>query len=160
MMDFHRYVSGIAEARYAIRKVFRIVDEQARSIGLDPLEHQALVQVYGSPGQMRQVNSVAQRLDIAPAFASRMLKQLEAKGYVERRSSAADRRVTEVHMTEAGRDVLRHIDSEVRVHVEYFQSQLTQTSKTTALHIMAFYIGIDLPEETIEDIVWGEDQTV
>lgn len=157
-MDFHRYVSGIAEARYAIRKVFRIVDEQARSAGLDPLEHQALVQVYGSPAQMLQVNSVAQRLDIAPAFASRMLKQLEGKGYVERRSSASDRRVTEVHMTDAGRDVLRHIDSEVRVHVEYFQSQLTRTSKTTALHIMAFYIGIDLPEETIEKIVWTEDQ--
>lgn len=158
-MEFHRYVSGIAEARYAIRKVFRIVDEQARSVGLDPLEHQALVQVYGSPEQMRQVNSVASRLDIAPAFASRMLKQLEAKGYVERRSSAADRRVTEVHMTEAGRDVLRLIDSEVRVHVEYFQTQLSQTSKTTALHIMAFYIGIDLPEATIEKIVWAEGQS-
>lgn len=155
-MDFHRYVSGIAEARYAIRKVFRIVDEQARSAGLDPLEHQALLQVYGSPAQMLQVNNVAQRLDIAPAFASRMLRQLEDKGFVERRSSERDRRVTEVHITEAGREVVRRIDADVRVHAEYFQQQLPPASKSTALSIMAFYIGLDIPQEAIEKLA-GQD---
>ena len=42
--DFQRYFHGIAKARYVIRKVIRIVDEQAKKAGLDPLEHQALIQ--------------------------------------------------------------------------------------------------------------------
>lgn len=154
-MDFHRYVAGIAEARYAIRKVFRIVDEQARAAGLDPLEHQALLQVYGSQEQMLQVNNVAQRLDIAPAFASRMLRRLEEKGYVERRSSEGDRRVTEVHMTEEGRAIVQQVDSDVRVHVEYFQQQLPTDTKTTALTIMAFYVGLDLPQDQLEEMLNG-----
>lgn len=154
-MDFHEYVCGIAEARYAIRKVFRIVDDRAKLAGLEPLEHQALLQVYGSPGEMLQVNSVARRLDIAPAFASRMIRQLETKGYVLRRSSETDRRVTEVHMTAAGREIVRSIDADVRMHVEYFQAQLPMSSKSTALSIMAFYVGLDLSPRAVETLVLG-----
>jgi len=150
-LDFHDYVSGIAEARYAIRKVFRIVDEQARTAGLDPLEHQALIQVYGSAEEMLPVSTLAARLDISPAFASRVARRLEAKGYIVRRSSDVDRRVTETRITEQGRELVRSIDAAVRVHVDYFQQQLTAASKGTALSIFGFYIGVDLPP----DVVWG-----
>jgi DNA-binding MarR family transcriptional regulator len=148
-MDYHEYVSGIAEARHAIRKAFRIVDEQAKKVGLDPLEHQTLLQVYGSAEEMLHVNSIATRLDIAPAFASRLVRQLETMGYVRRTPSLADRRVTEVHMTDKGREIIRSIDSDVRIHVDYFQRNLPWEAKTTALSIMAFYVGIDLTTEDI-----------
>ena len=151
-MQFHEYVSGIAEARYAIRRVFRIVDEQAKAVGLEPLEHQALLQVYGSPEQMLHVNSLARRLDVAPAFASRMVRRLESKQYVSRRPSTTDRRVIEVHMEDPGREVIHAIDAAVRVHVEYFQTQLPLASKHTALHIMAFYVGLDLPDEIAQSL--------
>ena len=153
-MDYHSYVSGIAEARHAIRKVFRIVDEQAKKVGLDPLEHQTLLQVYGSPEQMLHVNSIAHRLDIAPAFASRLVRQLEGVGYVRRVPSSADRRVTEVHMTDKGREIIRSIDSDVRIHVDYFQRNLPEDAKTTALSIMAFYVGIDLSPEVIRKVAF------
>ena len=35
--DKHAYFVGVAEARYVLRKVFRIVEEQAKKFGLDPL---------------------------------------------------------------------------------------------------------------------------
>lgn len=158
-MEFHRYVSGIAEARYAIRKVFRIADEQARAAGLEPLEHQALLQVYGSSDQMLQVSPLAGRLDIAPAFASRVVRQLEDKGYVKRHSSESDRRVTEVRITDAGRAIVQAIDADVRVHVEYFQKQLSPTSKSSALFIVGFYVGVDLPQDMIDNVVFGQPRT-
>jgi len=46
---FEEYFHGVSEARYVIRKVFRIVDDQAKQAGLEPLEHQALIQIFGSP---------------------------------------------------------------------------------------------------------------
>lgn len=154
-MEYHANVTSIAEARYAIRKVFRIVDEQARAAKLEPLQHQLLIQVYGSRQEHLSVKAVAERLDIAPAFASRMVRQLEEMGYVSRLPSSEDRRMTEVHITDAGREMVRMIDQRVRVHVEYFQSQLSEDSKLTALTILAFYVGITIPT-TVADMLRTE----
>jgi DNA-binding MarR family transcriptional regulator len=152
MDDFHEYVSGIAEARYVIRKVFRIIDEQARRSGLDPLEHQALIQIYGSPAQTLQVNSLSDRLDIAAAFASRIVRHLEEKGFVSKRSSEVDRRVTQIHMEDAGRELVQTLNRSVHTHVEYFQSQLDLDVKVTALSIFAFYVGLDLDPDDIKGL--------
>jgi len=141
-LDFHGYVNSIAHARYVIRRVLRILDEQAREHGLEPLQHQALLQVYGSP-EPAPVHRIAERLCVAAAFASRLLRQLETLGYVERRSVASDRRVVQVVATPAGIECLRTIDSGVHAHVRYFQSQLTEEGKLGAISIFAFYLGLD-----------------
>jgi DNA-binding MarR family transcriptional regulator len=40
---------------------------------------------------------------------TRLLDRLEAKGLIERERSRADRRVVQLHLTDAGREVVRHI---------------------------------------------------
>ncbi len=70
------YVRGVADARFVIRRVFRIVDERGKNHGLDPLEHQALIQIYGARDGDVRVGTVAERLDISPAFASKIVKAL------------------------------------------------------------------------------------
>lgn len=138
---FHHYFLGIAEARHVVRKVFRIVDEQARRYGLEPLEHQTLIQVFGSPESSLRVNEVAERLDIAPAFASRLVRSLEGRELVKRSASPRDRRITMVEVTAEGRRKLAEIDEQVHVHVEYFQRQLDDSARVAALGIFAFYLG-------------------
>lgn len=142
--DRHRYFVGVAQARFALRKVFRLVDEQARLAGLDPLHHQALIQVYGSPAQRLRVKEVAERLDIAPAFASSVVTSLEAQGLVSRRRDEADQRVTFVEMTARGRDLLHRIDEQVKVHVDYFARQLDQDMREAVISIVMFYVGVSL----------------
>lgn len=139
--DFQRYFHGIAKARYVVRKVFRIVDEQAKRAGLDPLEHQALIQIFGADEKALRINDVAERLDIPPAFASRLIRSLEEKGYVKRSPSSEDRRTIHVDATTAGRDLLADIDSSVHLHVGYFQQQLDDVDRAAALGIFAFYVG-------------------
>jgi DNA-binding MarR family transcriptional regulator len=143
---FDDYFHGVAEARHVIRKVFRIVDEQAKQAGLEPLEHQALIQIFGSPAPLRVID-VADRLDIAPAFASRLARRLEEKGLVTRSPSQEDRRSTYVHATDPGRDLLAAIDESVEIHVGYFQHQLSDDERAAALGIFAFYVGATRVED-------------
>jgi DNA-binding MarR family transcriptional regulator len=139
--DFQSYFHGIAEAHHVIRKVFRIVDTQARKAGLEPLEHKLLIQAVGAGESPPRVSDAAARLDIAPALASRLVKSLEAKGLVSRTLGEGDRRTTVVGVTDEGRRVLAGIDADVRLHVGYFQSQLTDEERAAAVRTFAFYLG-------------------
>jgi DNA-binding MarR family transcriptional regulator len=137
----HEYFMAIAHARYILRKVFRMVEEKARELGLESLAHQALLQIYGSPKQQLRVSEVAERLDIAPAFASNLIKGLVNRKLLKRDSDSTDRRVTVLQITNAGRDLCNRIDEEVRPHVDYFTSQLTPNERETALSTLMFYVG-------------------
>lgn len=139
-----QYFQGIAEAHYVVRKVFRIVDELAKQAGLDPLEHKMLIQIFGARGGPLRVNEAAARLDVAPAFASRLIKTLEERKLVVRSPSDEDRRTTHVEATEAGRELLAEIDRNVRVEVEYFQRRLSDEERAGALRIFGFYVGAEV----------------
>ena len=139
----HQHFESIAQARYVIRKAFRIADEQAKSAGLDPLAHQALIQIYGSPNMELQVNQLAERLDITPAFTSNLLNSLVRRELVSRkRGGHADRRVTQVNVTEKGKELLHHINDQVRFHIPNFTRQLTLEQRQNALSILMFFAGM------------------
>lgn len=142
--DKHPYFVSVAQARYVLRKVFRIVEEQAKKSGLDPLAHQLLIQIYGSPEMTLQVSQIANRLDITPSFSSSLVRMLVEKGLVERRRAEHDQRVTYVAITPQGRELLDAIDENVRFHVDYFLGQLTLEEREGALSILMFYVGAKL----------------
>jgi DNA-binding MarR family transcriptional regulator len=137
----HDYFVAVAHARYILRKVFRLIEDKARQLGIEALEHQALLQVYGSPSQELRVSELAERLDIAAAFASNLVKGLVKRKLLKRESDLSDRRVTVLRITNAGRDLCHRVDTEVRPHVEYFTSQLTSNEREIALATLMFYIG-------------------
>lgn len=139
---FDGYVHGIAQARYIVRKVWRFADDEARKAGLEPLQHQALLQALGASRTPLTIGGLAERLDIVPGLASRTVKQLEKLGYIERHRSSDDKRVTTVVVTAAGREVLQKIDEAVHVHVDYFHSSLTDDQRQAALVILTFYAGL------------------
>ncbi|WP_160148779.1 MarR family winged helix-turn-helix transcriptional regulator [Amycolatopsis alkalitolerans] len=141
-LDFASHVKAVAHGRFVLRRILRLLDEQAVAGGLQPLQHQALLQIYGADGPL-PVNKVADRLDIAPALASRLIRQLEDKGLVERTRVPGDRRVLAVHASDAGIELLRKIDASVHVRVDHFQRQLSDEGKLGALATFAFYLGLD-----------------
>jgi DNA-binding MarR family transcriptional regulator len=143
--QFHEYFRSIAEAHHVIRKVFRLVDEQAKKAGLEPLEHKLLIQVFGAPGAPLPVRAVADRLDVSSALASRLLTGLADRGLVRRVPGEGDRRVTRVTITDAGKQVLAAVDRDVREQVGRFQKQLTDEDRAGALRIFSFYLGIPAP---------------
>ena len=140
--DVEAYFHGVARARYVIRRIFRLVDEQVRRHGLDPLQHQALVQIFGSGGRPLRINDVAERLDIAPAFASRLARDLETRGLINRRPSTEDKRITLVTATDVGRELLVEIDQQVQLHIAYFASQLSTEDRAAAMSTFGLYVGV------------------
>jgi DNA-binding MarR family transcriptional regulator len=139
----HDYFCSVADARFVMRKVVRIVDEIAKQRRLDPLEHQTLIQVFGAKGEVL-VRTVAERLDVSPAFASKLVKALVAKGLVSSHASPTDLRVSLLRATAAGERLLEEIDAEVRRQVNVFTRALTPENRTAALAIFAFYVGAQI----------------
>jgi len=141
--SFHDYFSSVADARFVMRKVVRIVDEIAKRRDLDPLEHQALIQIYGVRKQVL-VRTVAERLDISPAFASKLVKALIAAKLVTTHESPTDLRASVLRATDEGVRRLRQIDAEVRLQVNAFTRGLQPEMKSAALSIYAFYVGAEI----------------
>ncbi len=50
-------------------------------------------------------SELAARLHVQPATMTRMVQRMEKAGFVERRSDAADERVSRVYLTDAGRAI-------------------------------------------------------
>lgn len=72
------------------------------------LSHQSIrvLQLLAMSATPPRVDDVARHLGAAASTASELLKRLQRKGLAERRRSAADERVVEVRLTEAGRAAL------------------------------------------------------
>jgi DNA-binding MarR family transcriptional regulator len=146
--DRHPYFYGVAEARYLLRKVFRLVEDEARRAGLDPLAHQALIQIYGSDTHALKVREVAERLDITPAFASTMIQELASKGLVLRSRDRDDQRVMWIRITAKGRGILYDIDEQVQAEVDRFTRGLNESRTEAATSILMFYAGVSLKRST------------
>jgi DNA-binding MarR family transcriptional regulator len=141
-LDFSSHVKAIAHGRFVLRRILRLLDEQAVAADLMPLEHQALLQVYAADSPL-PVSRVADRLDIAPALASRLIRRLENGGLVERVREPGDKRIIAVKASAEGIERLRRIDNSVHGRVHAFQETLDHEGKMGALATFAFYLGLD-----------------
>jgi len=139
--DFRDYMTIVAQARYVIRKVQMIIDGCARELGIGSLEHQALIQIYGATGGAIPVGQLAERLNIVPALASRLVQQLDAAGFVTRSPSEEDRRTMLVSSTGPGERLLCQIVEIAHQKVEAFRLGTTERERAAAHEIIAFYVG-------------------
>jgi DNA-binding MarR family transcriptional regulator len=140
--SFHGYVEALAHARFVLRRVMRILDEQARRHGLEPLNHQALLQIYGSSDGIT-ITQLSDRLDVAPAFGSRIVSQLAEMGLVIRTPHPSDRRAKIITASPEGIARLRQIDGEIYRGIKMFNQDLTPAGKFGALGVFASYVGLD-----------------
>ncbi len=150
--DLHTYFRRIADTRYLVRKVFRLIDEEARTAGLDPLEHQALIQLFGSADRTLQMKEVANRLDVGADVASKTVRALEAKGYARRTRSEVDRRGINVQPTEKAEALLAWIDRRVRADIARLQRGLPRQLQLAALQMFAFYLGLSVDSNILAGI--------
>ena len=72
------------------------------------------------------MSRLADALDVSVASATGIVDRMEQRGLVERRHSASDRRVVQVHVTDTGGDVFKTIDEHRRAHVSAMLARLTE----------------------------------
>src|SRR6266550_2519280 len=100
--------------------VSRRFHEMLGPLGLEPGEFALLRAVAASDGEPQ--NALAERLHISPSWMVAIVDELEKRGLLERRPHARDRRVRNLHLTAAGKKLLKRAEK----RAEQFDRQVAE----------------------------------
>ncbi len=99
--------AALAEFRHALRRFLHFSAEAARTAGLSPTHHQALLAIKGfGRGKPITVGELAEKLDRRPHTAVGLVDRLARHGWVRRVPDEQDRRRVRVALTEEGESLL------------------------------------------------------
>jgi len=115
----------LAAFRHALRRFLAFSARAARTAGLSPQQHQALLAVKGRAGGRPRIGELAAQLQLRHHSAVGLVDRLAGRGLVRRERSTADRRQVGVALTARGerllaglsaahRDELRRVGPELR----------------------------------------------
>ncbi len=111
--------SPSTRALIALRRIVRAIDlsarELERSAGLTPAQRFVLEQL--SDGPLPTLNALAERTHTTQPTVSVVVARLVRRGLIARRPDPADGRRTSLHLTPAGRRLLRRTELPAPVHL-------------------------------------------
>lgn len=96
----------LAETSRTLRRHF---DRRASALGVTTAQWRALAWLGHQPG-LKQVE-LAERLDVEPITAGRIIDRLEESGLVLRHPDPVDRRVWRLMLTEKAKPIFEHLTS-------------------------------------------------
>jgi DNA-binding MarR family transcriptional regulator len=114
----HEY-EKLARFRAAIRSFVRFSEEQARTAGLTPQQHQMLLAIKGTPERdWATPGEIAQALQVNHNAAVGLVTRAEGAGLVARTPDEADRRRVCVTLTPRGEELLADLSLEHKRELE------------------------------------------
>src|SRR3954451_10344845 len=90
---------ALSDFRYHIRRFLHFSEEAARSVGLEPQQHQMLLAIRGHRDEEPTIGQVADLLAVRPHSAVGLADRLEQRGLLERVRSEVDRRQVRLRLT-------------------------------------------------------------
>lgn len=101
---------ALAELRFRLRSFLAFSEAQAKTVGLEPRQHQLLLALRGLPaGQRPTIGTLADRLILKHHTAVELVDRLERLGLVQRDADPSDGRVTLVSITARGQGLLERL---------------------------------------------------
>ena len=122
----------LAAFRYSVRKFLHFSEETARSVGLTPQQHQALLAVKGFPESSGRItiSRLAERMQIRHHSAVGLVDRLAAQGLMRREPSESDRRSVYVTLSPKGLEVLEKLST---IHKEELRRMLPELQQLTGI---------------------------
>jgi DNA-binding MarR family transcriptional regulator len=107
-----REYQTLAALRYRLRQFLRFSEESARSVGLTPQQHQALLAIKGFPqdGSVT-ISELAARLQIRHHSAVGLADRLAGNNLVRRQRDPKDRRRANLALTAHGEKLLEKLSA-------------------------------------------------
>jgi DNA-binding MarR family transcriptional regulator len=103
----------LAEFRYELRKFLHFSETCATQTGLQPQQHQLLLQVAGAPAEtLPTISYVADRLGLRHHTAVELSKRCEEAGLVERTRDEIDHRRVILKLTASGQTILNALSND------------------------------------------------
>src|SRR5579863_10161913 len=136
-MDISAQVPGpdvllrtLAEFRYEVRRFLQFSECAALEAGLQPRQHQLLLQVAGAPADtVVTIAYAAERLGLKHNSTVELVDRSEREGLLERRADADDKRRAILRVTRKGRLVLSRLASDHAKELNELAPRLTRALK-------------------------------
>jgi DNA-binding MarR family transcriptional regulator len=121
----------LADFRYAIRAFLDFSEQAARSAGVTPQQHQALLAIRGMTGEeSANLGFIAERLRVRHHSAVELVNRLVAAKLVVRNEDPEDRRRVVVTLTSKAEKILQSLSA---THVEELRRLKPALSSVLAL---------------------------
>ena len=109
--------------------------ERIAGLDLTPPQAGLLRAIAGDPGRSQQ--ALAQHMGTPPTRLVALVDGLEHRGLLERRRNPDDRRLNAVHLTEAGRELLRTLGRVAREHDDAVLAALDPHQRAQLLELLS-----------------------
>lgn len=119
------HYEALAGIRYELRRFFHFSEQAASTSGITPQQHQVLLAIRASGGEML-VGALAEYLLLKPHSASEHVDRLVKLGLVQRAGGLSDRRQVAVALTAEGRAILASLSVSHRDELRRIRPLLTR----------------------------------
>jgi DNA-binding MarR family transcriptional regulator len=118
----------LAEFRYRLRMFLQFSENAAQKLGLQPQQHQLLLQIAGAPeGTATTVGFAAERLGLRHNTAVELSNRSAEAGLIRRKQGDQDRRRVLLELTAEGKRLLDSLSLEHERELDELAPQLIQT---------------------------------
>ncbi|HEY6307102.1 MAG TPA: MarR family transcriptional regulator [Candidatus Angelobacter sp.] len=106
---------ALAEFRYRLRKFQHHMEEQVRTLGVNPQQYQLLLAVKGLPrNQTPTIGRLAERMQLNHNSMVELVDRSARSGLLRRGRSGPDRRLVSLSITAEGEGLLRKLGNAAR----------------------------------------------
>ncbi len=118
----------LAEFRHQLRLFLQFSENAAQKLGLQPQQHQLLLQIAGAPdGTATTVGYAAERLGVRHNTAVELSSRSEEAGLIRRKHGDDDRRRVLLELTPKGRRLLDALSIDHALELHELAPQLIRT---------------------------------
>src|SRR3954469_17865776 len=123
---------------YVLRRaqlaVFQDFVDTMATVDIRPGQFSVLLLIAINPGVSQ--TEISEALSIKPTNLAVLLNGLQARGLTERRRGATDKRAHALHLTAAGKTLMRKLDELVQQHEQRVTAQLGADGKARLLKLL------------------------
>lgn len=131
-------IPTLAEFRFALRSFLHFSECTATNAGLQPQQHQLLLQVAGAPETaLVTIAYAASRLGLKHNSVVELVDRSQREGLLSRTTDAEDRRRAILHVTRKGRQVLAKLSGNHARELQEMAPRLIASLKKIQKHSSA-----------------------
>ena len=133
---------NLADFRFALRRFLHFSECAALEAGLQPQQHQLLLQVAGAPeGTAVTIAYAAERLGLKHNSTVELVNRSEREGLLSRAADDSDRRCVILQVTRKGNQVLGKLSSAHARELNELAPRLAEALKHVRLHVSDRKLG-------------------
>lgn len=131
-------LTTLADFRFELRRFLHFSESAATEAGLQPQQHQLLLQVAGAPtGTSVTIAYAAERLGLRHNSAVELVDRSVRQGLLTRKADAEDKRRALLHVTPKGRQLLRRLSGDHARELNELGPRLVRSLRQIRLHASA-----------------------